>query len=118
MNDEAGVLIDGFEHKPMVKQPWQHPYYQDLIEGGGLTKAIDLYMWSLQVDKRSDVAPMIWQVAEQAEQKHGIRLRHMRKRDLAATRSTTSSRSTTPPGPTTGASRRCASRTSSTRRRT
>jgi GNAT superfamily N-acetyltransferase len=82
MNDEAGVLIEGFERKPMVKQPWHHPYYQDLIEGAGLSKAIDLYMWTLQVDKRSDVAPMIWQVAEQAEKEHGIRLRHMRKKDL------------------------------------
>jgi GNAT superfamily N-acetyltransferase len=82
MNDEAGVLIEGFEHKPMVKQPWQHPYYQDLLEGAGMSKAIDLYMWTLQVDKRSDVAPMIWQVAEQAEKEHGITLRHMRKKRI------------------------------------
>jgi GNAT superfamily N-acetyltransferase len=82
MNDEVGILIEGFERRPMVKQPWQHPYYQDLVEGAGLSKAIDLYMWSLQVDKRSDVAPMIWKVAETAEREHGIRLRHMRKRRL------------------------------------
>jgi GNAT superfamily N-acetyltransferase len=84
MNDEAGLLIEGFERKPMVKQPWHHPYYQDLLEGAGLTKVIDLYMWTLQVDKRSDVAPMIWQVAEQAEKEHGITLRHMRKKQLDA----------------------------------
>jgi GNAT superfamily N-acetyltransferase len=82
MNDEAGVLIEGFEHRPMIKQPWQHPYYQDLLEGAGMSKAIDLYMWTLQVDKRSAVAPMIWQVAEQAEKEHGVTLRHMRKRHL------------------------------------
>ena len=82
MNDEAGVLISGFEWKPMIKQPWQPPYYQDLLEGHGMQKAIDLYMWELQVDKRSDVAPMIWKVAEMAEKEHGVRLRHMRKRDL------------------------------------
>src|SRR5215212_10912397 len=82
MNDEAGVLIEGFELKPMIKQPWQHPYYQDLLEGAGMAKAIDLFMWSLQVDKRSDVAPMIWQVAEQAEKEHGITLRHMRKKRI------------------------------------
>jgi GNAT superfamily N-acetyltransferase len=82
MNDEAGVLIEGFEHRPMIKQPWQHPYYQDLLEGAGMAKAIDLYMWTLQVDKRSDVAPMIWQVAEQAEKEHGITLRHMRKKHI------------------------------------
>jgi GNAT superfamily N-acetyltransferase len=82
MNDEAGLLIEGFELKPMVKQPWHHPYYQDLLEGAGMEKAIDLYMWTLQVDKRSDVAPMIWQVAEQAEKEHGVTLRHMRKKRL------------------------------------
>jgi GNAT superfamily N-acetyltransferase len=82
MNDEAGLLIEGFERKPMIQQPWNHPYYQDLLEGAGFEKAIDLFMWTLQVDKRSAVAPMIWKVAEQAEQEHGIRLRHMRKRDL------------------------------------
>ncbi len=82
MNDEAGLLIEGFEIKPMVKQPWHHPYYQDLLEGSGMSKAIDLYMWSLNVDKRSDVAPMIWQVAEQAEKEHGVTLRHMRKKHL------------------------------------
>ena len=37
----------------MVQQPWHHPYYQRLLEGTGSTKAIDLYMWELQVDKRS-----------------------------------------------------------------
>jgi GNAT superfamily N-acetyltransferase len=82
MNDEAGVLIEGFERRPMVKQPWQHPYYQDLLEGAGMSKEIDLYMWGLQVDKRSDVAGMIWKAAETAENEHGVTLRKMRKKRL------------------------------------
>ena len=82
MNDESGVLIEGFERKPMVKQPWQHPYYQDLHEGGGLGKAIDLYMWELQVDQRTEVAAMIWKVAEAAERDHGVTLRKMRKKHI------------------------------------
>src|SRR3954464_12118197 len=82
MNDEAGVLIDGFERKPMIKQPWQHPYYQDLLEAQGMTKAGDLLLGGLTGEKRSSVAPMIWKVAETAEKEHGIRLRKMRKRDL------------------------------------
>ncbi len=28
MNDESGVLIEGFERRPMLRQPWQPPYYQ------------------------------------------------------------------------------------------
>ncbi len=32
MNDESGVLIEGFEREPMIKQPWHPPYYQRLCE--------------------------------------------------------------------------------------
>ena len=28
MNDESGVLIEGFEREPMIRQPWHPPYYQ------------------------------------------------------------------------------------------
>ena len=28
MNDESGVLIEGFERAPMIKKPWHPPYYQ------------------------------------------------------------------------------------------
>jgi hypothetical protein len=27
MNDESGVLIEGFDREPFVKQPWHPPYY-------------------------------------------------------------------------------------------
>ena len=32
MNDESGVLIEGFEREPMIRQPWHPPYYQRLCE--------------------------------------------------------------------------------------
>ena len=32
MNDESGVLIEGFEREPMIKQPWHPPYYQQRCE--------------------------------------------------------------------------------------
>jgi hypothetical protein len=83
MNDECGVLIEGFEREPMIKQPWHPPYYQRLCEDAGLTKAIDLWMWELVIDDREKILPIIFELAEQCERKHGVRLRHMRRRDLA-----------------------------------
>jgi hypothetical protein len=44
MNDESGVLIEGFELRPMIVQPWNPPYYQQLMEQAGMTKAMDLLM--------------------------------------------------------------------------
>jgi hypothetical protein len=83
MNDECGVLIEGFDREPMIKQPWHPPYYAGRCEDAGLTKAIDLLMWELVIDDREKILPIIFELAEQSESKHGVKLRHMRRRDLA-----------------------------------
>jgi len=82
MNDESGVLIEGFERPPMIRQPWHPPYYQRLCEEVGLDKAMDLFMWELHISGRDKVLPIIWDLAEQLEPKHGIRIRKMSRRRL------------------------------------
>jgi GNAT superfamily N-acetyltransferase len=82
-NDEIGLLIVGHEHRPIILCPWHHPFYQRLIEqDAGLSKAMDLYMWSLHVTGRDKVHPAIWEAAEKLESEHGIVCRSFRKRDL------------------------------------
>jgi hypothetical protein len=82
MNDECGVLIEGFDREPMIKQAWHPPYYQRRCEEAGLEKAIDLLMWELEISDREKILPIIFQLSEESESKHGIELRHMRRRDL------------------------------------
>ncbi len=82
MNDEAGVLYEGFEREPMVKQPWHPPYYQRLCEEAGLEKAVDLWMWELYIQGRDNVLPVLWELAEKLEPEHGIRIRRMKRRTL------------------------------------
>ncbi len=82
MNDESGVLIEGFDLRPMIRQPWHPPYYQRLMEDAGMTKAMDLYMWNLEVTERDKVMPVIWELAEKSQTEHGIRVRPMRRRQL------------------------------------
>ncbi|HEY8584563.1 MAG TPA: hypothetical protein VIL49_16505 [Capillimicrobium sp.] len=84
MNDESGVLIEGFEREPMIRQPWHPPYLQRLCEGAGLTKAMDLFMWELHIADRSKIRPILFTLAEEAESKHGVRLRKMSRRSLRA----------------------------------
>jgi len=82
-NDECGLLIEGHERPPIILCPWQHPYYQRLLEEAcGLQKAMDLLMWELQVSDRSKVHQAIWDVADAVESRHGIVVRPMRKRNL------------------------------------
>jgi GNAT superfamily N-acetyltransferase len=82
MNDESGILIEGFDLRPMILQPWQPPYYQQRVERAGMTKAIDLLMWNLEVTGRDKVLPVIFELAEKVQSEHGIRVRPMRRRQL------------------------------------
>ncbi len=82
MNDECGILVEGFDVRPMIHQPWHPPYYQRLLEEAGMVKAIDLLMWKLEVTERERVLPVIWELAEKAQSEHGIRVRPMRRRQL------------------------------------
>ena len=83
-NDECGLLVEGHDRMPIILTPWQYPYYQRLLEGAGLTKAMDTFMWELWVDKRERVHPTIWEMAERVESEHGIVVRPANKRDLRA----------------------------------
>jgi GNAT superfamily N-acetyltransferase len=82
MNDESGVLIEGFELRPMIVQPWNPPYYQQRLEQAGMAKAMDLLMWNLEVADRAKVLPVIFELAEKVQSEHGIRVRPMRRWQL------------------------------------
>lgn len=82
MNDESGVLIEGFDLRPMIAQPWHPPYYRQRLEQAGLTKAMDLFMWNLEVTNRDKVMPVMWELAEKVQPEHGIRVRPMRRWQL------------------------------------
>ena len=82
MNDEAGVLIEGFALEPVVREPWHPPYYKVLLEQAGLDKVVDLLMWELRISDRESILPIIRKLADELEPKHGIRIRRMSRRRL------------------------------------
>jgi GNAT superfamily N-acetyltransferase len=86
-NDECGILIEGYDRDPLVLQPWQPPYYRGLLEGLGMTKAMDLLMWRIAIGelKQGDrFHDFIHQAAEKSRTEHGVVIRKMRKPDLEA----------------------------------
>jgi GNAT superfamily N-acetyltransferase len=82
MNDESGVMIEGFERQPMIRQPWHPPHYAELCEAAGLTKAQDLLMYELEISDRERMLPIIFKLAAEVEPRHGIRIRRMSRRSL------------------------------------
>jgi hypothetical protein len=82
VNDESGVLVEGFDREPLIKQPWHPPYYAERCEEAGLQKQVDLWMWELEIADREKLLPVILELADQVESGHGVTIRKMSRRSL------------------------------------
>ena len=82
LNDEAGILFEGFEHEPLIREAWNPPYYAARCEAAGLSKAMDLYGWGLEISDRQRMNPILPKIAERAASKYGITIRKMSRRHL------------------------------------
>ncbi len=83
-NHECGLLVEGHEFGPQILENWHHPYYRDLLEGQGMSKAMDLYKWEIMASSRPEMYQVINDLADRLEPEHGIILRRMRKHNLRA----------------------------------
>ena len=75
-NQEVGLLIDGFDHDPVVLTTYNPPYYQEYVERYGLVKAKDLYGYWL------DAGPLPSNMAEAADRVQRRANVRVRKMDL------------------------------------
>jgi GNAT superfamily N-acetyltransferase len=82
LNDESGIMIEGFDREPVIRQSWHPPYYQQHCEAAGLTKAMDLLSYFVDVHDRDQVLPILPEVAERARTTYGVTVRKMTRRGL------------------------------------
>jgi hypothetical protein len=85
-NDEVGILIEGYELRPMILEPWHPPHYKERIEAQGFGKAMDVLMWELELGSLKEgerFDPSIHAAAEKALRDEGITIRNLRKREMA-----------------------------------
>lgn len=73
MNDEIGILIDGFDQNPAIMMPYNPPYYQNLFEGYGLRKVMDLFSYSLHKDSVEN--GKVLRLAELVKKRNSVRVR-------------------------------------------
>ena len=45
VNDDLGLLVEGFDSPPAIMMPYNPRYYPALVESSGFRKAMDLYAW-------------------------------------------------------------------------
>jgi GNAT superfamily N-acetyltransferase len=81
-NHESGLLVSGHELDPQILENWHHPYYGPMLDQAGMQKAMDLYKWQILTAEPERVMPVIYELADTLEERHGIHMRNMRKRDF------------------------------------
>jgi len=78
-NYTCGLLVDGFDTPPRLLMNHNPPYYEALLRGWGLAPVKDLYAW--WIDDPPDLRPWLARAARIED--NGVRIRRLRKRDLA-----------------------------------
>lgn len=73
LNDNCGLLIDGFDTDPMLLMPHNPPGYARFIESAGYHKVKDLFAWLY--DLSQPVPPVIARLAERQRLKLRLELR-------------------------------------------
>ena len=80
INEECGLLVDGFEHPPFILMGHNPPYYRSLIEQQGFAKAKDLFCW--RYDPRNPILEGPLQIAEAVRQHPGLVIREVDPKHL------------------------------------
>jgi GNAT superfamily N-acetyltransferase len=89
VNDEYGLLVDGFDSPPVVMMPYNPPYYVDFIERYGFAKAMNLWAYHLDTSifggERVDKLPAkLVRVAEAARKRYNYVVRSFNLKDWDA----------------------------------
>jgi GNAT superfamily N-acetyltransferase len=83
VNDECGLLVDGFDTPPALMMPHNPPYYVGLLEGAGFVKAKDLWVYQGGSEKGYVPVPeRLARATEMIRQRQGITLRALNMNDF------------------------------------
>ena len=80
VNDEYGLLVDGFEYPPVVLMSYNPPYYGELIERAGFKKVKDLYAYQMVQEHVFD--PKLVRGAEIIKKREGLTFRTLNMDDF------------------------------------
>ncbi len=72
-NDECAFLLEGFDRPPAIMMPYNPPYYIELMEKCGLTKAKDLYAYFM--DRDHETREKVKSVVDKIRQATSFRMR-------------------------------------------
>jgi len=81
INEECGLLVDGFEDRPRIMMSHARPYYAERIEGLGYRKAKDL--WAYDLDAVAELPENVLRIVRRAEAHHRLQVRNFRWKSMS-----------------------------------
>lgn len=87
INDECGMLVEGFDGPPVIMMSYNPPYYPPMLEHYGFTKAKDIHAYKVDIARYGpnlgNIPEKIARVARIARERYGVTMRHVRLDRLA-----------------------------------
>ena len=68
--DGMGILVDGFEYRPAIGIPYNHSYYEALVQGSGFEKETDFLSGYLSGDH--ELPQRFYDIAERVKARRGF----------------------------------------------
>ncbi|MCK4505394.1 MAG: N-acetyltransferase [Candidatus Aegiribacteria sp.] len=72
-NEECGLLVKGFNSRPLIMMPYNPRWYADVLENNGYLKVKDLLAYYLDSDKID--YSRFFRIADLVVKRHGIKIR-------------------------------------------
>ncbi|HLV35279.1 MAG TPA: GNAT family N-acetyltransferase [Spirillospora sp.] len=82
-HEDCGLLVDGFV-RPVLLMPYNHPYYQRLVEAAGFVKAMDLYSFHMDRQRSTNTGldQRLRRLTESAMKRYKISIRPIDRKRL------------------------------------
>jgi GNAT superfamily N-acetyltransferase len=82
-NEDCGLLIEGFEHPPVIMMPYNPEYYIGLFEKYGLTKIKELYAWRITKDEvSSEKMRLMERIIRELSNDERVKMRSVNMKDF------------------------------------
>lgn len=82
VNDECGLLVEGFDSPPSVMMPYGRKDLPELVEGAGYSKARDMYAFRYRMGDAFTTPPFVSRIKDRFDSDPGISVRPLEMANL------------------------------------
>ena len=79
VNEEVGLLVDGFAHPNVILMPYGRPYYRGMLEARGYRKRVDMLAFQAELAARHPMPASVRRLVDMADRSPRITVRPIDK---------------------------------------